>query len=107
MLLSLVCPAGVANASKEVVWEVLTQPRLYERWMDARPVKPWGRRLRAGDNLGLRVKGLPLRVTWDVNECDYERGRLQLAIRLPLGVRNDERITISSQGEEKTVIRFY
>jgi hypothetical protein len=105
--MSVVCPAGVTRAPKATVWTLLTQPRLYPKWMDARPVEEWDRPIRTDDVVVLRANGTPFRVTWNVIDVDAHRYRLRLGIRLPLGVFNDETISVVSWSEDETLIRFY
>jgi hypothetical protein len=105
--MSIVCPAGIARAPKTAVWALLTQPQLYPRWMDAGPADEWDRPIRTGDVISLRVKGAPLKVTWNVIEADVRQGRLHLRIHLPLGVFNDETISVVARSEDETLIRFY
>jgi hypothetical protein len=105
--MSIVCPAGTARAPKTAVWALLTQPELYPRWMDARPVDEWDRPIRTDDVITLRVKGAPLKVTWNVIDADARQGRLRLGIHLPLGILNDETISVVARSEDETLIRFY
>jgi hypothetical protein len=104
---SVVCPAGVARAPRVTVWSFLTDPRLYGAWMDVRPVGGWDRPIRQGDVAGMRARPVPLGVRWDVVEADEEAGRLRLGIDLPLGIHNDETITVVARGEQETLVRFY
>jgi hypothetical protein len=75
--------------------------------MDARPVDEWDRAIRTDDVISLRVKGAPLKVTWNVIDADARQGRLRLGIHLPLGVFNDETISVVARSEDETLIRFY
>jgi hypothetical protein len=105
--MSVVCPAGIARAPKTAIWALLTQPQLYPRWMDARPVGKWDRPIRNDDVIPLRVKWVPITVTWQVIEMDVTAGRLHLGIDLPLGMFNDETISLVIRSEGETLIRFY
>lgn len=105
--MSVVCPAGIARAPVPAVWSLLTRPQLYPRWMDARPAKDWDRPVRTGDVIALRVKGAPVTVAWNVINADVHQGRLHLGIRLPLGVFNNETISIVARSDDETLIRFY
>jgi hypothetical protein len=55
----------------------------------------------------LRVKGVPITVTWQVIEVDVTAGHLHLGIDLPLGMFNDETVSIVTRSEGETLIRFY
>lgn len=65
------------------------------------------RSLRTGDVITMRAKPLPLAVRWAVVEIDPSKGRLRLSIHLPLGILNEETITVVAQDEQHTLVRFY
>lgn len=50
------CPTDIVEASTEKIWELLTTPRLYERWVDAKLLEGPGRPLAAGDRLVLGTR---------------------------------------------------
>lgn len=104
-----VCPAAVVHAPVERVWGLLTDPESLDLWVDATlvaaepdgPVQP-GQRL----HLVTRALGWSFAVTIEVVEVDSERRRLRLLVTLPLGIVNDETITLAEAGEDRTAVRF-
>lgn len=91
------------------VWDLLTSPERFDSWADATLVgaEPPGP-ARAGQRLRLVTSALgrALRVDISVLEVDAERRRLHLLIDLPLGLVNDETITMVRAGEGRTIVRF-
>ncbi len=93
----------------EIVWGLLTRPESYDTWADAKLVaaEPEGD-VRPGQHLRLvtRAIGLTFAITMDVLDVDAEHRRLHLIINLPLGVVNDEMITLADAGKRRTLVRF-
>jgi hypothetical protein len=104
-----VCPMAVVEAPVERVWDLVTSPEEFGSWADAMLVRaePPGR-ARAGQRLRLVTSALghAFRVEMSVLEVDAGQRRLRLLIRLPLGLVNDETITMSPAGEYWTIVRF-
>ena len=104
-----VCPSAVVEAPIDRVWGLLTSPRGFDTWTDATlvsadpegPVRP-GQRLR----LTTRAFGLTLPVTFDVLEVDPDRHLLHILVDLPLGLVNDETLTLAMGEGERTLVRF-
>ena|SRR2546427_6808321 len=103
-----VCPSAVVDAPLELVWELLTSPEGLDTWVDATlvaaepagPARP-GQRLRLETALGRRWP-----ITIDVLEVDSERRRLHFRVDLPLGLVNDETMTMTAVDDRKTLVRF-
>src|SRR5690348_6731500 len=93
-----VCPSALVEAPVERVWSLVARPEGYDRWVDAAlvaaepdgPVQP-GQQL----HLVTRELGWTFAITFHVDEVDAERHRLHLLIELPMGVVNDETITMA------------
>jgi Polyketide cyclase / dehydrase and lipid transport len=104
-----VCPIAVVEASVDRVWDLVTTPEEFGRWTDATLVgaEPPGR-ARSGQRLRLVTSALGhgFRVEMSVLEVDAGQRRLHLLIRLPLGLVNNEIITMSPAGEDRTIVRF-
>jgi hypothetical protein len=75
--------------------------------MDVRPASEWNRPVRTDDVIPLQVNGAPFKVTWNVIEADEGAGRLHVGIHLPLGVFNDETISVVPWRDDEILIRFY
>lgn len=104
-----VCPTALVEAPVEHVWDLLTSPERFDSWTDASLVsaEPPGR-ARAGQRLCLvtRALGRSHRIEMSVLEVDAERRRLRLLVHLPLGLLNDETISLVVAGEDRTLVRF-
>jgi uncharacterized protein YndB with AHSA1/START domain len=91
-----ICPADVVAAPVESVWELLSDPTLYDVWWDARTerIVPEGK-AQPGQVLYAKTTGLGR--TWDVTlkveQVRPEQHQITLAIALPLGVTNHATIT--------------
>jgi uncharacterized protein YndB with AHSA1/START domain len=92
-----VCPADTIAASPEIVWQLLTDPKTYDTWADARVerVDPPGRAqpgqvvwLSAG-TLGLRFK-----VRFDVERVDGAAHDLEFRAQFPFGITMHEHISV-------------
>lgn len=104
-----VCPTSVVEAPAGYVWDLLTSPEEFDSWADAALVaaEPPGP-ARVGQRLHLvtRALGRAFRVDMNVLEVDAEQGRLHLLIHLPLGLVNDETITIVPVSKDRAFVRF-
>jgi uncharacterized protein YndB with AHSA1/START domain len=90
------CPAAVVAAPVECVWELLSQPTLYDHWWDARVVRivPEGK---AAPGQVVHAKtsamGWQWPVTLKVERVNPEQHQVQLHVTLPLGIVNQATIT--------------
>jgi len=104
-----VCPSAIVSAPPERVWELLTSPEGVDAWVDAAVVaaEPDGP-ARPGQRLRLEASALGRRwpITIDVLEVDSERRRLHFRVDLPLGLVNDETMTMAAVDDGKTLVRF-
>lgn len=91
-----VCPVAVVAAPVESVWELLSEPTLYDEWWDMRTerIVPEGK-ASPGQVLYGHTSGLGR--TWDVSikveMVDTEKHRVQFLASLPLGTTNHATIT--------------
>ena len=104
-----VCPAGVAKAPADRVWELLTTPERFEEWQGARLVSavPPGP-LAPGQliTLAAPVLGRWLRFTFEIGGVDPGRQWIDLTARFPFGIVNREHITLAPAGADGTLVRF-
>jgi Activator of Hsp90 ATPase homolog 1-like protein len=104
-----VCPAAVTVASPARVWGVLTKPDRFGEWVDARFLRaePPGP-ARAGQRIVMSAPSLGRRwpVTIDVESMDPQRRWIELLVRLPFGVTNQERVTLTETEAGGTLVRF-
>jgi uncharacterized protein YndB with AHSA1/START domain len=104
-----VCPSAVVQAPAPRVWSLLTRPEGLDEWLDGIVVgaEPEGG-ARPGQLIHLVTSALSLRfaVTIEVVEVDVERRRLGLRVELPLGLVNDEVVTLTDLGDGTTLVRF-
>jgi hypothetical protein len=100
------CPAAVVEAPPPVVWDLLASGERLGEWVDARFVgaEPSGP-VQPGQRLRFAASALRLPVTMDVMEVD-PAARLRLLVRLPVGVVNDETITLAEVAPGRTLVRF-
>jgi hypothetical protein len=101
------CPAAVVEAPPAVVWDQLSSPEALAGWVDARLVgaEPGGP-VRPGQRLRFAASAARLSVTMDVREVDPAARRLRVLVHLPLGVVNDETITLAEVAPGRTLVRF-
>jgi uncharacterized protein YndB with AHSA1/START domain len=94
-----VCPTAVVSAPVERVWEVVSDPTTYDAWWDARTVRiePEGAAT-PGQVVYAITRGLgrTWAVTLRVEAVDPTRHQLRLRIALPLGIINDNTITVNA-----------
>ncbi|HEY4026591.1 MAG TPA: SRPBCC family protein, partial [Candidatus Dormibacteraeota bacterium] len=104
-----VCPSAVVQAPVERVWSLLTRPDGFDLWADAIVVgaEPEGP-AQPGQLIHLVASALTWRfaVTIEVREVDPDRRRLRFVVELPLGLVNDEVVTMADLGQEGTLVRF-
>ena len=104
-----VCPAATSKAPPDRFWEILIDPRAYERWTDARylsaepagPVQP-------GTVIRMKAPGFgrewPVRL--EVTGLDVNRRWIDIVAYLPLGIENREHLTLTATPDGGTLIRF-
>jgi uncharacterized protein YndB with AHSA1/START domain len=104
-----VCPSAVVAAPASRVWALLTTPEVLDEWLgltlvEAHPDGP----LQPGQRLTFRAVAPVIRprMKWEVQEVDREAGRIRLLIQAPLGLVNDETITIGEPAPGRTLVRF-
>jgi uncharacterized protein YndB with AHSA1/START domain len=104
-----VCPAAVTSAPPERVWRVLTTPERYGEWLDATFVgaSPPGR-VTPGQIIHMSAPSLGRRwpVSIEVVDVDQQSRWIDLIARLPFGVENHERVTLSETTGGGTLVRF-
>jgi hypothetical protein len=105
-----VCPASIARVPPERVWRLVSLPERYGDWVDAEvvAVQPAGRAA-AGQRIELTTPFLGRRwpFTSEVMGVDPGQRWIDLRVRLPFGVTNDEHLTLSEvDGGGGTLIRF-
>ncbi|PTL80329.1 hypothetical protein [Vitiosangium sp. GDMCC 1.1324] len=100
------CPTDIFEASAEHIWELLTTPRLYEEWVDARLLNGPERPLVAGDRLILGAgPGHRLKVVFDVLRL-VPKEEVVLDVRLPFGVANHEVLRITPLGPRRCRVTY-
>jgi len=104
-----VCPAAVTSASPDRVWRVLTTPERFGEWQDATFVSasPPGV-IKAGQVIKLSARSMGRRwpVTIEVGDVDPQRRWVDLLVRLPFGIDNHERVTLTETKDGGTLVRF-
>ncbi len=91
-----ICPAAVVAAPVESVWELLSEPTLYDTWSDTctERIVPEGK---ASPGQVLYAKTSALGKKWDVTlrveRVNPEKHQIQLHVTLPLGTINETTIT--------------
>jgi uncharacterized protein YndB with AHSA1/START domain len=94
-----VCPTDVVNAPIERVWSLLTDPAGWGDFWDARvlDIEPAGPAA-AGQRILLRSGPWParFRLTFTFTKVDPANHTLDLDIRLPFGVVNDEHLACAA-----------
>lgn len=103
------CPAAVVAAPVEDVWDLLSEPTLYDEWWDARTerIVPEGK---ASPGQVLYAKTSALGRKWDVTlrveGVNSEKHRVQLLISLPLGTVNHATITATAIDATSCRVQF-
>jgi len=104
-----VCPAARSSASPDRIWSILSKPQIFEEWQGARFVsaEPPGD-VQPGQAINLSARGLgrwwPVRI--DVRDVDPQHRWIDWVARLPLGVENYQRTTLTRTPEGGTLVRF-
>jgi hypothetical protein len=103
-----VCPADEIAAAPDDVWALVATPEAFDAWWDARVIaaEPPGP-IAPGQRVVARAKGVwPARVRYEVVAVDRARRRLELHVRLPLGVVDHMMLTIDARGADRAFVRF-
>jgi ligand-binding SRPBCC domain-containing protein len=104
-----VCPAAVTRASPDRVWTVVTTPERFGDWQDAVFVSsdPPGP-VKTGQTIHLAARGFGRKwpVSIDVVDMDPQRRWIDLLVHLPLGIENQEHVTLTETKEGGTLVRF-
>ena len=104
-----VCPAARSSASPDRIWSVLSKPQKFEEWQGARFVSadPPGD-VQPGQTINLSARGFgrwwPVRI--DVRDVDPQHRWIDWVARLPLGIANFQRTTLTETPEGGTLVRF-
>jgi hypothetical protein len=97
------CPTDIIHATREHVWELLTDPARFG-WLGVKVVEAPARTLAAGDYL--RFGPAPgIRLSWTVLSIEPLR-TLELDVKAPLGIRNHETIVVSPVGVDSCRVTF-
>jgi ligand-binding SRPBCC domain-containing protein len=104
-----VCPAAVTLAAPDRVWRVLTTPERFGEWNDATFVsaEPAGP-VKSGQTIHLAAPALGRKwpVAIEVRDMDPHKRWIDLRVRLPFGIVNEEHVTLTQTKEGGTLVRF-
>jgi uncharacterized protein YndB with AHSA1/START domain len=104
-----VCPAAVTSAPPDRVWRVLTNPEGFGEWVDATFVSadPPGS-AKPGQIIRMSAPSLGRRwpVSIEVVDVDPQSRWIDFLVRLPFGVENHERVTLTETTNGGTLVRF-
>jgi hypothetical protein len=104
-----VCPVATVAAPVESVWELLSEPALYDAWWDARTerIVPEGKAA-PGQTLYAKTSALgrKLDVTLRVEAVRPEKHQIQLHVVLPFGIINDITITCAAIDATSCSVQF-
>lgn len=97
------CPTDVVRATPECVWELLTNPACFSS-LGVKVIESPARNLAVGDRL--RFRPAPgLRASWTVLFIEPLR-KLELDVKVPLGIRNRETFVVSPVGAGSCRVTF-
>jgi|SRR5579871_1134244 len=101
MKLHSVCPTDIVDTPAETVWALLTNPSGWGSYFDAtvKSVIPEGHAVQ-GQRVGLATGSWPFRflLTFEFTGVDEVRHELAIDIRLPFGIVNHERLSVTPLG---------
>ena len=104
-----VCPSATAATPIQHVWQVLTTPDRFGECLDAKAVaiRPPGQAV-AGQRIELAAPsfGYRWRVSIDIDAVDVGGRWIELTVRLPVGIVNHERVTLTELDAGHTLVRF-
>ena len=104
-----VCPTDTIAAPVERVWQLMTDPNLYDAWIDGRVERtlPPGP-AQSGQVVDVSTRGFGMR--WNVKlhvlAVDSERHVFELDVDLPLGLKMHERMTAVALDAGRTRLSF-
>jgi hypothetical protein len=102
----LICPTDLFQAPAERVWELLTLPRLYPEWADAKVVRAPERPVEPGDRVELGAgPAKALTVIFEIIACRAPE-ELTIDVRLPFGMINHEVVRITRMAEAQCRVTF-
>ena len=92
-----VCPADTIAAPPDTVWRLLTNPKTYDTWADARVerVEPPGL-AQPGQvvQMSSGAFGLRFKIRFDVERVDGTGHDLEFRAQFPFGIRMHEHISV-------------
>ncbi len=103
------CPVAVVAAPVESVWELLSEPTLYDEWWDActERIVP---EEKASPGQVIYAKTSRLGRKWDVTlrveMVNPEKRQIQMHVTLPLGTVNHETITCAAIDTASCRVQF-
>ena len=104
-----VCPATTIDAPIEVVWPLVTDPHSVGDWADVRfeAAEPDGP-VHIGQRWHFSTPALGRRwpVTMTVTNVSADCQSLALDVALPLGIRNEEHMTLARLADGRTRVQF-
>ncbi len=104
-----ICPTVSVAAPVESVWELLSDPTLYDTWWDARSerIVPEGKAV-PGQMVYAKTSALGRKwdVTLRVDAVHPEKHQVQLHITLPFGTVNDATITATPIDSASSRLQF-
>jgi uncharacterized protein YndB with AHSA1/START domain len=104
-----VCPVATVKAPLEQVWQLLSEPKNFDLWWEARTqsIVPPGP-AQAGQMIYARAGALGIsgKITIRVDAIDAPKHQLHLTTRLPLGITMSNHLTCTQVDPVTTYISF-
>lgn len=104
-----ICPSANVAAPVDAVWELLSEPTLYDLWWNAHMgrVVPEGRAV-PGQTLYATVSrfGMTREQTFSVEAVHPEQHQIQLLVALPFGIVNHAAITCAPIDAASSRVQF-
>jgi uncharacterized protein YndB with AHSA1/START domain len=104
-----ICPRAVVAAPVESVWELLSEPTLYDEWWDAHTerIVPEGKASPAQTVYAkTSAFGRKWEVTLRVEKVDPEKHQIQFHITLPFGTINQQTTTCTAIDATSCRVQF-